>query len=136
MTCLLCFNKQVIFLLYTCHKDMLESKHRKCHQQEVAMKHSKILLITALLLLNGSLVLSCAAPSESADNHTAVGEPTPTTTVAAADDTDISVITDAELTHTEAAVTDTPAVHPTEIEFSCYAKIEAIEESGIACSLP
>lgn len=94
------------------------------------MKHSKILLITALLFINGSLVLSCAAPSESADNHTAVGEPTPTTTVAAADDTDISVITDAELTHTEAAVTDTSAVHPTEIEFSCYAKIEAIEESG------
>ena len=130
MTCLLCFNKQVIFLLYTCHKDMLESKHRKCHQQEVAMKHSKILLITALLLLNGSIVLSCAAPSESADNHTAVGEPTPTTIVTAAEDTaPAAATTAAEVTHAETTVAETASVNPAEIEFSCYAQIDTVNES-------
>jgi hypothetical protein len=97
------------------------------------MKHPNHLIITVLLLLNGSLLLSCAAVSESADFHTAVGEPTPTTVVASADSTDATVAaetTAAEFTHTEAAVTDTSAVKPAEIEFSCYAVIESNEDSG------
>lgn len=94
------------------------------------MKHSKILLITALLLLNGSLVLSCAAPSESADFHAAVSEQNPTTAIAAAENADTAATTSAAVdTPAETTVIETAAVNPAEIEFSCYAQIDTVNES-------
>ena len=94
------------------------------------MKHSKILLITALLLLNGSLVLSCAAPSESPDFQAAVSEQNPTTAIAAAENADTTATTSAAVdTPAETTVTETAAVNPAEIEFSCYAQIDTVNES-------
>lgn len=93
------------------------------------MKLSKV-LFPVVLLLNGLLLLSCAAPAETPDFHAAVGEPTPTTIVTAAEDTaPAAATTAAEVTLAETTVAETASVNPTEIEFSCYAQIDTVNES-------
>lgn len=93
------------------------------------MNYPKIFLTTALLLLNASLLLSCAAPSESADIHTAVEEPLPTTAVTTADNTDTTVVTTAVIPYSEETTAEPAAIQSPEIEFSCYAVVESNEDS-------
>jgi hypothetical protein len=86
--------------------------------------------IPAVLLFCGLLLLSCAAPSESPDFHAAVSELKPTTAIAAAENADTAATTSAAVDiPAETTITETAAVNPAEIEFSCYAQIDTVNES-------